>query len=100
MKKTYLILILAFLLSFTSNAQDYRTSLGLRAGVPVGVTVKHFLNETNAIEGILASRGEDLLSPDFMNLNTGQANILALTGTGVPGHMWVSGMKDIIPGSK
>ncbi len=56
MKKILLIPVLAFLLSFTSNAQDYKTSLGLRAGVPVGLTVKHFLNETNAVEGILASK--------------------------------------------
>lgn len=56
MKKTYVILILFFSVLITSNAQDYKTALGLRAGLPVGVTIKHFLNETNAIEGILASR--------------------------------------------
>jgi hypothetical protein len=56
MKRIYIMLILATSILITSNAQDYRTSLGIRAGLPVGVTVKHFLNETNAIEGILASR--------------------------------------------
>lgn len=55
MKKVVFILITLFVLGFTVNAQDYRTSLGLRAGFPYGVTVKHFLNETNALEGILAS---------------------------------------------
>jgi len=37
------------------KAQDYKTSLGLRAGFPYGLTIKHFMNETNAVEGILAS---------------------------------------------
>ena len=55
MKKLVLILITLIVLGLTVNAQDYRTSLGLRAGFPYGVTVKHFLNPTNAVEGILAS---------------------------------------------
>ena len=55
MKKTFLLLIAVTLLSLTLKGQDYRTSLGLRAGWPYGVTLKHFLNEKNALEGILAS---------------------------------------------
>jgi len=55
MKRTILILFSAFIIGSALNAQDYKTSLGLRAGFPYGVTVKHFLNETNALEGILAS---------------------------------------------
>jgi hypothetical protein len=56
MKKLLCIAILFFLLTVAVNAQDYRTSLGIRAGIPYGLTVKHFLSETNAVEGILASR--------------------------------------------
>jgi hypothetical protein len=56
MKKIYFILFLAIMFQINSNAQDYKTSLGIRAGLPVGATLKHFLNETNAIEAILASR--------------------------------------------
>ncbi len=55
MKRTFLILISVALISITLNGQDYRTSLGLRAGLPYGVTIKHFLNKTNALEGILAA---------------------------------------------
>ncbi|MBG0859795.1 MAG: hypothetical protein IQL11_09845, partial [Bacteroidales bacterium] len=55
MKKTILILALTMFLVVSSFGQDYRTSLGLRAGYPYGLTVKHFLNKTNAIEGVLAS---------------------------------------------
>jgi len=56
MKKLLTIAILFVVLTITLNAQDYRTSLGIRAGVPYGLTVKHFLSEQNAFEGILASR--------------------------------------------
>ena len=56
MKKKLFVLVLAVTLTITSKAQDYRTSIGLRAGFPYGVTLKHFLSKTNAFEGILASR--------------------------------------------
>lgn len=39
-----------------SNAQDYETGLGLRVGSAAGFTVKHFLNEKAAIEGILSTK--------------------------------------------
>ncbi len=56
MKKALLIILFATIVAFTSKAQDYKTGIGLRAGVPWGLTVKHFLSESNAVEGILASR--------------------------------------------
>lgn len=55
MKKIFLIFILSVFLGIASYGQDYRTSLGLRGGLPYGLTVKHFLSKTNALEGILAS---------------------------------------------
>lgn len=55
MKKLAIIVFALFILGFSAEAQDYRTGIGLRAGFPYGLTVKHFLNETNALEGILAS---------------------------------------------
>jgi hypothetical protein len=55
MKRTFLLLLAVAVLSFATYGQDYRTSLGLRAGLPYGLTVKHFLSKTNALEGILAS---------------------------------------------
>ena len=56
MKKILLPLFLAFSIMISTYAQDYRTSLGIRGGLPAGITVKHFLNEKNAFEGILATR--------------------------------------------
>ncbi|MDZ7738804.1 MAG: hypothetical protein U5K32_07020 [Bacteroidales bacterium] len=55
MKKLAIIVFALFILGFSAGAQDYRTGVGLRAGFPYGLSVKHFLNETNALEGILAS---------------------------------------------
>jgi hypothetical protein len=48
-----LILCVFFSVTTSSFAQLYNTSLGLRAGnYNSGITCKHFLNATNAIEGI------------------------------------------------
>jgi hypothetical protein len=55
MKKTLLIITLVMAIGTAINAQDYRTGVGLRLGMPYGLSAKHFLNETNAVEGILAS---------------------------------------------
>ena len=56
MKKTILTLALAVIILIGVNGQDYKTGIGLRAGLTNGLTVKHFLNQKNAVEGILASR--------------------------------------------
>jgi hypothetical protein len=56
MKRMFLMIVLAAALMATSAGQDYKTSLGLRAGLPYGLTVKHFLSKKNALEGILASK--------------------------------------------
>ncbi len=61
MKKTFLILSLFLMIAFTSSGQDYRTSLGLRVGLPYGLTVKHFFDKYNALEGILASRWQGFI---------------------------------------
>ncbi|HAQ18010.1 MAG TPA: hypothetical protein DCR40_02105 [Prolixibacteraceae bacterium] len=56
MKKLMFILLIALLFGFESKAQDYYTGIGLRAGWGTGLTVKHFLGEKAAVEGILDSR--------------------------------------------
>ncbi len=61
MKRIFIITILAALMSLASYGQDYRTSLGLRAGLPYGMTVKHFLNKYNALEGVLAARWQGFI---------------------------------------
>ncbi len=55
----YTVVISIILISVfykTSIAQDYLTSLGLRGGLASGFTIKSFLSEKSAVEGILARR--------------------------------------------
>lgn len=56
--KHILVLIAALvLLSFSdSRAQNYATSAGLRLGAFSGLTIKHFVSGTNALEGIASLR--------------------------------------------
>ena len=56
MKKILMTIIVIFCIVTFSNAQDYNTGIGLRGGLSNGLTIKHFLGEKVAIEGILTSR--------------------------------------------
>lgn len=57
MKKTILILILLSFVGFGAlRAQDYGTGIGIRGGPAQGITIKHFISNTNAIEGIVSTR--------------------------------------------
>ncbi|HLP73142.1 MAG TPA: hypothetical protein VK155_09585 [Bacteroidales bacterium] len=56
MKKIILATIVVFIIAVSASAQDYKTGIGLRAGYPAGLTVKHFLNRTAALEGLLSTR--------------------------------------------
>jgi hypothetical protein len=56
MKKILLTLVLALTVVALANAQDYKTGIGLRGGWGYGLTVKHFISEKSALEGILSSR--------------------------------------------
>lgn len=51
-------LIAAILLAFvsTTSAQNYKTGIGARVGFFNGITLKHFLSPSNAIEGIVNFR--------------------------------------------
>lgn len=56
MKKLLFVLLIALFLGFESKAQDYNTGIGLRGGLSNGLTVKHFIGNKTAIEGIFDSR--------------------------------------------
>jgi hypothetical protein len=55
MKKS-IFCVAIILFSFSAKSQDYKTAFGLRGGFSNGLTIKHFLSGTNAIEGILTTR--------------------------------------------
>lgn len=56
MRKIILGFALSLLLSGATWAQDYNTGIGLRGGFSSGITVKHFLSNNSALEGILSTR--------------------------------------------
>ena len=58
MKKSLLLFSLITIFVLSSKAQEYTNAVGIRlrpnsAAISPGVTIKYFLNETNAIEGIV-----------------------------------------------
>jgi len=60
MKKLIFITLFSFVCLFAAKAQDYNTGIGLRGGWGAGLTVKHFLGQNKAVEGILDSRWHGL----------------------------------------
>jgi hypothetical protein len=56
MKKIILTLSLAICFVVVVNAQDYKTGIGLRGGYYNGITVKHFISEKAALEGLIYFR--------------------------------------------
>lgn len=62
-KYTKVLIVLPLLLlglSGALQAQDYQTAVGLRAGLGSGLSVKHFLNRYNAVEGMVESRWDGI----------------------------------------
>jgi len=60
MKKIGITILVAFLTFAYGHAQDYNTGIGLRGGFANGITIKHFVSEKAAFEGIIASRWRGL----------------------------------------
>ena len=56
MKKITMICLMAFCFSVYGFSQNYNTGIGLRGGLSNGLTIKHFVGPTNAIEGIISTR--------------------------------------------
>ena len=54
-KVSFLIIILIWVLSSNSYGQEYKSAVGIRVGSTAGITVKHFINKTLAVEGQLES---------------------------------------------
>ncbi len=55
MKKISLIVFLLLLGVGSLKAQDYKTGLGVRGGFYSGLSVKHFISGSDAIEGVIAT---------------------------------------------
>jgi hypothetical protein len=65
MKRIVSSVVIFMIIGISLSAQEYKNSVGIRAGIPLGfttmghsgATIKHFFNKTNAIEGIVSSYG-------------------------------------------
>jgi hypothetical protein len=62
-KKGIIIVLAIFAMLFSAEAQSqsYGTGIGLRSGVSNGLTVKHFISNNAAMEGILHTRWQGLV---------------------------------------
>lgn len=60
MKKALFAVILISFLAITAEAQDYRTGIGVRGGLFTGITLKHFISDRTAIEGLFETRWSGL----------------------------------------
>ena len=56
MKKYCLVILFVFAFSGLIKAQNYETAIGIRGGFAPGLTVKHFLSDKTAVEGIFSTR--------------------------------------------
>ena len=56
MRRILLTFIFAVSILISSNAQEYKTALGLRAGTSSGLTIKHFVGAKAAFEGLLTTK--------------------------------------------
>lgn len=59
--KTFLIAGLLLAITTSISAQNYKTGIGARVGFFNGITVKHFVSPTNAVEGILNFRWDGVI---------------------------------------
>ncbi|MBL7971862.1 MAG: hypothetical protein JNL03_10110 [Prolixibacteraceae bacterium] len=88
MKKLLFVLLIALFLGFESKAQDYNTGIGLRGGWGTGLTVKHFLNQKAAVEGILDSRWHGIGITGLYEIHTPAFDVDRLNFYyGVGGHI-------------
>lgn len=72
--KRFAIAILLFCLSTIKlQAQEYQTGLGIRVGFDNGLTVKHFIADRNAIEGIVSFYRQGLLITGLYEIQNNNA---------------------------
>jgi hypothetical protein len=71
MKRNFLLLFLFLFFSAVSSGQAYRTSAGLRAGIPYGLTLRHFINKTNVLESIVAGTPGGFFGAIFLPVQQG-----------------------------
>ncbi len=99
MRKLALALILIGFVNSLS-AQDYKTAVGVRIGIAMGVNVKHNLDSYNAVEGIFTHRwGGFILSGLYEYIQpTSEAGLNWYYGIGAHIGYWDSKRSGEFPG--
>ena len=88
MKKLLTIFAFIFLLSGVALAQDYATGIGLRGGFSNGFTVKHFMDDDTAVEGILTTRWKGFMVTGLYEIHNYPFAVQGLSWYyGVGGHI-------------
>ncbi len=70
MKKVVIVLIAAVLSIGSLAAQDYKTAFGVRGGFYNGLSLKHFISQTGAIEGVVSTHYRGLLIAGMYQMHT------------------------------
>ena len=84
MKRFFTSLLFIFLFTLLVQAQDYKTGIGFRGGTQNGLSIKQFIGEKSALEGIFATRWEGFYA---IGLYERVGSYLQ-----VPGFTWVYGI--------
>jgi hypothetical protein len=65
------ILFILIISSFSVNAQGYNTALGIRfGGLSNGITLKHFVSNASAVEGILSLGNRTVIITGLYEMHT------------------------------
>ncbi|MFW6257628.1 MAG: hypothetical protein ACOC11_02475 [Prolixibacteraceae bacterium] len=85
MKKLFLATFLILATTVITNAQQsYTTGIGLRGGLASGVTIKHFVGDNAALEGILSTRWSGVIITGLYEIQK--------TAFDTPGLYWFYGV--------
>ena len=88
MKRATLLFFMACCMSLVGYTQDYNTGIGVRGGYFNGLTIKHFLGNKAAFEGIISSRWRGLQVTGLYEIHNEAFNTSRLKWYyGVGGHI-------------
>lgn len=96
----FILGIILLLTTQSAFSQDYRTAIGLRAGGPNGLTIKHFTKPKVAVEGIISSRWRGLGVTGLIEGHTRAFGINRLNfyyGAGGHIYFWGESKRDFSP---
>lgn len=104
MKKAFLILTLCLFGWIGANAQqNYNTAVGLRGGPFLGLTLKHFIKDNVALEGLLETRWRGVMFTGLFEIHEnffdfdgaawyyGAGAHVGVWNGNYDGHPWFSG---------